>query len=105
MDEKYLKIIKEPWSDLENTGNALLIEAKKEIHKNHILFNKIIIPIARRCDRDDVLFYVKEDDIYAIVHLTWIGKEEKDKWSNTKIYNTLNELKDKIDCDNIEFGD
>lgn len=55
-------------------------ELRKEMCKGHVLYGKEILAIARREDRDDFLFYVKNSDVALYsVHLTW-NKENAPEW-------------------------
>jgi hypothetical protein len=79
-----------PWERVEE-GHQLITELYKELPEGHILEGKMVEPIARRLDQDDVLFLVKEEKIqYALVHLTWTGHQEKDKkWPHAVLYPDL----------------
>ena len=83
-----------PWLFIESEvdRNRLIEELKREINSNHMLFGKKSIPIAIREDDDDVIFKIS-DDSYALVHLTWSGKQEKDeRFPFTEIFSTLRDL-------------
>lgn len=85
---------KKPWvlieSDLEK--KRLKEELEKEINSNHVLYGKENIPIARREENDDVIFKIS-DDSFALVHLTWLGKQEIDeRFPFTEIFSSLKEL-------------
>jgi len=54
-------------------------EYATEIGKCHSLYGVPVRAIARRIDRDDVLFQLLRHLCdYAVVHLTWSGREEPD---------------------------
>ncbi|MGG0814872.1 hypothetical protein ABE142_19735 [Paenibacillus alvei] len=59
-----------PW--ILETSNLYVDELHKEISEEHILFDQQLAIVARRIDRDDVLFqFVGKPNQYAQVHLTW----------------------------------
>jgi hypothetical protein len=89
---------KEPWY---KTDQDLKDQLKREVSKKHILYKKDVKTIARRQDNDDVLFQITNlTNTYALVHLTWSQKVQKDpNYPTTIIYNTIKELKDKIELD------
>jgi hypothetical protein len=87
-----------PWlfieSDVER--NHLIEELEKEINPNHVLYGKKSIPIAKREDDDDVIFKIS-DGSYALVHLTWSGKQEKDeRFPFTEIFSSLKNLLNEV---------
>jgi hypothetical protein len=50
------------------------------------LFGLSVVALARRYDRDDVLFELADGRV-AEVHLTWTGKPERDPcWPETTIF-------------------
>jgi len=64
----------------ENSARTMKEELQREICNEHILHGKEVYAIARREDRDDVLFSVKDEEnpLYS-VHLTW-SQESKPDW-------------------------
>jgi len=68
-------------------------ELYKELSVGHILSGEEFIAVAKRIDRDDVLFKLKnKPDTYAEVHLTWSGQPEKEShWPKTTIYPSCEE--------------
>ena len=71
-----------PWMALDNSASDLVGELKKEVTLGHVLFEaREIQAIAKREDCDDVLFGV--DNLLAVVHLTWSGKEDNPQWPHT----------------------
>ena len=90
--------LKKPWiyieSELEKYN--LIKELKNEMNSNHVLFDKNSIPIAKREDNDDVIYKIS-DYYFAIVHLTWSGKQEKNgRFPYTEIFSSLKDLLDEI---------
>ena len=66
-------------------------ELSSEPCPEHLLYKKDAEILARKSDRDDFLFYVKElTQPYCVVHLTW-RKESQPLWPN------VNQFKDKAD--------
>lgn len=67
-----------PWHETED--ESLKEELHKELSKGHVLYGKKVKASARRSDMDDVLFELIDDENqYAVVHLTWSRKAERDK--------------------------
>ena len=71
---------KDPWnfeiSDLEE-------ELAREVSSQHPLAGAEAIAVARRCDNDDVLFFLpNHDPPLAVVHLTW-HRESGPAWPFT----------------------
>ncbi len=83
--------ILEPWEEIEKDEDRFVIELKKEINSKHILYAFDVVAIANRIDNDDVLFHINNSNgQYAVVHLTWTGKqEENETWPVTKIYSDI----------------
>lgn len=81
----------EPW-EAAFPDNRLLQVLHSELGPLHVLYGKNLVAIARRDDNDDVLFEVKDGEFrYAIVHLTWSGRQEPNpKWPRTRLSNDLN---------------
>lgn len=79
------KKLLEPWQITANPS-FYETELKKEVSFFHPLNWKKVRAIAKRIDRDDVLFEVLNGKLkYAVVHLTW-KKESTWKWPSTKFY-------------------
>lgn len=94
----------EPWES--EASSAFLDELNKEISDKHILKGTKLTVVARRIDRDDVLFQYQDiPDKYVQVHLTWKSNEESDaKWPKTKIYDALEEWVNEVMLqDNKEY--
>ena len=61
-----------PWKRIQpEQGNGLETELVREICKGHLLFGKSHVALARRIDRDDVLFEIDGGPAVAVVHLTY----------------------------------
>lgn len=78
-----------PWYPIEREDerHAMLVELQRELDSTHPLNGVAAIAIARRQDNDDVLFSL-EDGRMAVVHLTWIGKQDKSPFPWTVLYAT-----------------
>jgi hypothetical protein len=73
-----------PW--LPDKDLLLAEELLREVPKGHVLFQIPVSPIARRLDRDDVLFSILDgSDRFATVHLTW-SSETNPAWPQTRIF-------------------
>ncbi|GAB6988695.1 hypothetical protein [Paenibacillus pini] len=94
----------EPW--IPETSKTFLEELHKELSENHILYGADLVVIARREDRDDVLFQFKSNpDKCVQVHLTWrMDKEIDSSWPKTREYNSFNDwFKEVMLIDNKEY--
>jgi hypothetical protein len=74
----------ESWPEIQN----LEAELKRELGPSHPLAYAPIELLARRHDRDDVLVRVLGSSRLALVHLTWSGREERDGYPRTKLFET-----------------
>jgi hypothetical protein len=81
----------EPWVPLQRDHEQMLLqtELNTELDEAHPLFGNPALAIARRYDRDDVLFQLSDGRV-AEVHLTWRGARETDpRWPRTVIYASI----------------
>ena len=85
----------EPWFPID-TDEKISInnEFKKEVHPNHILYNKELELIGRRSDCDDILFSIIGTDNVAYVHLTWKYKQESGIYPTTHILSIQDFIKE-----------
>jgi hypothetical protein len=67
------------------TAGQLEAELRRELCAAHPLFNLPVRAIARRGDRDEVLFRSACDDRVFVVHLTW-SEENDPRWPATFEY-------------------
>jgi len=84
-----------PWEPIDPADSAKFEdEYAVEIGKAHPLYGVPVKAIARRVDRDDVLFeLLRHLCDYAVVHLTWSGKEESGPaWPACQIYADADDL-------------
>ena len=79
----------EPW--IPETSMIFLEELHKEISENHILYGVNLDVIARREDKDEVLYQYKTNPHkYVQVHLTWkMDKEIDPRWPRTREFNSF----------------
>ena len=89
---------------LDNSASDLVGELKKEVTLGHVLFEaREIQAIAKREDCDDVLFGV--DNLLAVVHLTWSGKEDNPQWPHTELYGSWSEfVSERMQKDVVEYS-
>jgi hypothetical protein len=80
----------EPWVAVANERrDALEAELQRELVPGHVLFGNSVTAIAKREDRDDVLFGLSDGRV-AEVHLTWRGGPETNaSWPTTTIYQSI----------------
>lgn len=73
----------DPWEPVGDIGETLVAELRQELCVEHSLYGVDAHAVARRFDRNDVLFSTSDPDKpLAVVHLTW--KAETDPiWPNT----------------------
>ncbi|TVX96308.1 hypothetical protein [Cohnella terricola] len=83
--------ILEPW--IPESSTIFLEELYDELSNNHILYGAELHVIARRLDKDEVLFQFQEDsNKYVQVHLTWKqDKESNPTWPRFIIFNSIEE--------------
>ena len=98
----------EPWCPVEN-ARSLEQELTFEINSNydHPLFGKKAVALARRTDRDDVLFYLTDDKRFAVVHLTWNSESSPD-FPGTWFYSSLEDWVEKCmkpDYEDFHYGE
>ncbi|MFC7677402.1 hypothetical protein ACFQV5_00535 [Paenibacillus sp. GCM10028914] len=79
----------EPW--IPETSMVFLEELHKEISENHILYGAVLDVIARREDKDEVLYQYKTKPHKCVqVHLTWkMDKEIDSRWPKTRVFNSF----------------
>jgi hypothetical protein len=78
----------------DSIAQSFVKELQRELSPEHSLFGKPVVAVARRIDRDDVLFRFGESpERYAVVHLTWTGKQEGSRqWPRTEIFDSLGQF-------------
>jgi len=83
--------ILEPW--IPESSTIFLDELNDELPNNHILYGAELTVVARRLDKDEVLFQFQENpNKYVQVHLTWKRDNESNPaWPRFIIFNSLEE--------------
>ncbi|MDD1505264.1 hypothetical protein PVA17_21325 [Lysinibacillus sp. CNPSo 3705] len=93
MQEKLKSFINDPWWLISTSmSESLTKELEKELSQKHILYGKEAVAMARREDNDDVIFWIKKLNKYAVVHLTY-SKETSNDFPMTLLF-TLSELEE-----------
>lgn len=81
-----------PWQPISARGrDAYELELELEVGPGHPLFELPVRAIARTSHDDDVLFALDgHPAAYAVVHLTFRGKREREsKWPSVVLYRDL----------------
>ena len=82
----------EPWAPVDELlRDALERELDRELVAGHVLFGREIRALARRHDRDDVLFVAESPRQFAVVHLTY-ARETRPEWPHAMIFGSLQEF-------------
>lgn len=77
MDDSQTLNILDPWTMMYGEYEQEFIEElQREIDQKHPLYRRDVFAIAVRRDPDAVIFQTVDDEIYAVVHLTWSGRRE-----------------------------
>jgi hypothetical protein len=80
---------RDPWIGTTAADSKLEDEAGREIGPDHVLWNRRLRALARRCDCDDVLFAVGDSPQVCVVHLTWSNARERTGFPATLVFPTL----------------
>jgi hypothetical protein len=97
-----------PWHALDSRKAAFLAEElRREISSSHVLSGQIVLALAQRQDRDEVLFRIEgSPPRYAVVHLTWSKQRETSpKWPTTELFESLDQFLEQMRLDSEEFND
>ncbi len=115
--------VEEPWNELQIEQKiAFEDELTKELGSNdisffdflckskkHVLFDSEFSAFCHDQRNDDVLFEVKKQGLekqFALVHLTWTGKKEKEGYPNTTFFSDFDDFKySKMYADKAEWED
>jgi hypothetical protein len=82
-----------PWEAVKD--QSLVSELEKELGADHVLFGKKVTALGRRTDSDNVLFHVLGiSKPFAVVHLTWNGRESSSKWPFAEFFNRIEDCFD-----------
>lgn len=94
----------EPWHHVsDEQARRCEVELRRELSGNHVLVGKEFRAVAKRQDRDDVLFEVV-DVGFVVVHLTW-SRETGPSWPNTEVYASLTDwIERRMKPDHEEFS-
>jgi hypothetical protein len=86
----------EPWILLnDERRQAVERQLVRELPAGHVIAGKSKRAVATRTDRDDVLFELF-DGGYAVVHLSWSGRTQKDtQWPATQLFASLEEWRER----------
>jgi hypothetical protein len=78
----------EAWEPLKNSGEHFVNELRKELSRQHVLFDVPVRAIGRHVGCDDVLFTADDSEKpLAVVHLKWAGAADSDpQWPYTTVY-------------------
>lgn len=76
-----------PWHpiDREDERSGLLAELQRGVDSAHPLRGLAATAVGRRQDNDDVVFSLA-DGRFAVVHLTWIGGQDRSPFPWTELY-------------------
>jgi len=92
----------EPWYAVSDPD--LVSELQRELVPGHLLFGKDVTAVARRQDRDDVLYALCDGTKrMAVVHLTH-ARESDAKWPSTTIFASIDAWKHSMEADSEQFG-
>lgn len=84
----------DPWWDIMETpdlGERVSAELKKELPRNHKLYNGKYEVLAKRQDNDEILVELNSGEL-ATIHLTWSGKEEQGNFPLTTYFRNSQEF-------------
>jgi histidinol phosphatase-like PHP family hydrolase len=85
----------EPWEEIGELGEAFSKELQKEVAPGHQLHGIPAEAIGHRIDCDNAVFRL-EDDVVAVVHLTWSRKQEPNSdYPRTEVYASIDDFVDK----------
>jgi hypothetical protein len=77
-------------------AERLTAELQREIAPGHVLAGRRATVVRRCSGCDDVLFRM-DDDVFAVVHLTWSRKREGPPWPRTVVLPTFVALESFVD--------
>jgi hypothetical protein len=89
-----------PW--FADTSQSFAEELRREIRPGHALFEVNVAPIARRRDRDDVLFALLDGtDRLAVVHLTY-ARLPHPNYPTVRLFSNFGEWEEAMKIDHRE---
>lgn len=91
-----------PWVNVLGWRNwrlrrRLVAECQRELAHGHELYGRIQTAVARCSSCDDVVFRLGSDAGFALVHLTWSGREESPPWPQAVVLPTFIALESAMD--------
>ena len=91
-----------PWVNLLGWRNwrlrrQLTAECNRELGPGHELHGRIQTAVARCSACDDVVFRLKRDAGFAVVHLTWSARGETPPWPRATVLPTFLALESVMD--------
>lgn len=86
--------VQAPWVSLtasatQDQRRALVAECRRELARGHELYGRIETAVARCSGCDDVVFRLRGDTGFALVHLTWRGKREEPPYPHATVLPTF----------------
>jgi hypothetical protein len=82
--------LREPWTAVTKAaGEELEKELRREVSAGHPLRGLSMRAVARRTDRDDVLFEVADSGECVVVHLTWARRGEPPPFPEARRFASL----------------
>src|ERR1700744_4248299 len=80
--------LSEPWRALEHErAEAMDMQLQLELAPDHLLYGAEVKAVAKRIDKDDVLFELNGvGNLLAQVHLTWSKKPVTNPFPATKLF-------------------
>ena len=99
----------EPWVEVSDGAarRKLERELKRELAPPHPLFGRSVEAVARRIDRDDVLFAINNGSELAVVHLTWTSSPpDSPPWPAARVFASVDEFVQQcLTPDHADFTD
>lgn len=93
--------VKEPW--YLTADSCLVAELRRELPRGHALHGLPVTTVARRQDRDEVLYRIDDElDRYAVVHLTYQVETQAD-WPQCTMFASADVWLRQMDEDHALF--
>jgi hypothetical protein len=77
-------------------ADRLIAELQREIGPGHDLAGRSVAVVRRCSGCDDVIFRI-DDDAFAVVHLTWTGRKERQPGPRTVTFPSFLALESYVD--------
>ena len=92
------------WIDDDEDRRHAAEELKRELTEGHVLYGRRVLPVARRVDQDDVLFFLPDSpQALAAVHLTYNGPELDPRWPETELYDSIGKWETRMNEDHSDW--